>query len=79
FAGALRTDDRLFYVHYLAWDCTGLHPCREIPGKLVPPGEAIKLIQWNYVNPGSRRGPDPTRLLNPGVVVPDGRHGPAAQ
>jgi hypothetical protein len=68
----------LFYVQYLARDCTGLQPCLEIPRKLVPTGEAIKLLQRNYVAPGSARGPDPTKLLNPVVVVLDGRNRPSA-
>jgi hypothetical protein len=78
FAGALEHEDRLFYVHYLARNCGGLHPCLEIPRKLVPVGETIKVIQRNYVNPGSGRGPDPTRLLNPVAVVFDGRTRPAS-
>lgn len=76
FAGAIQRDDRLFYVHYLARDCTGLPHCLEIPRKLVPLGETIKLIQRNYVNPGSARGPDPTKLLNPVAIVLDGRSRP---
>jgi hypothetical protein len=62
----------LFYVYYLARDCTGLSPCREVPKKLVPTGGTIKLIQRNYVNPGSRRGPDPAKILNPVAIILDG-------
>jgi hypothetical protein len=76
FAGALLHEDRLFYVHYLARDCTGLYPCLEVGTKLVPVGETIKLIQRNYVNPGSRRGPEPAKLLNPIAIVLDGRARP---
>ena len=65
-----------FYVYYLARDCTGLEPCGEISKKLVPTGELIKLIQRNYVNPGSRRGPDPAKILNPVMVVLDGQPRP---
>jgi len=65
-----------FYVHYLARDCTGLDPCVEIPRRLVPIGELIKFIQRNYVNPGSNRGPDPTKILNPVSIVLDGRYRP---
>jgi hypothetical protein len=78
FAGVLQHDARLFYVHYLARDCSGLHPCVEIPRKLVPVGETIKVIQRNYVAPGSRRGPDPTKLLNPVAVVLDGYSRPSS-
>lgn len=66
----------LFYVYYLARDCTGLTPCREISRKLVPTGGLIKLIQRNYVNPGSRRGPDPAMILNPVAIVFDGGNRP---
>jgi hypothetical protein len=76
FAGALQADDRLFYVQYLARDCTGLPNCLEVPRKLVPVGGIIKLIQRNYVNPGSARGPDPAKLLNPVAIVLDGRTRP---
>jgi hypothetical protein len=76
FAGALQHEDRLFYVHYLARNCAGLHPCVEISTKQVPAGEAIKVIQRNYVNPGSRNGPEPMKLLNPVAIVLDGTQRP---
>jgi hypothetical protein len=76
FAAAMAHEDRFFYVHYLARDCTGLDPCLEIPRRMVPIGETIKVIQRNYVAPGSRRGPDPIKLLNPIAVVLDGRTRP---
>ena len=76
FAGAIQHDARLFYVHYLARDCTGLQPCVEISQKLVPSGETIKLIQRNYVSPGTSAGPDPAKLLNPIAIVLDGRQRP---
>jgi hypothetical protein len=78
FASALQHQDRYFYMHYLARDCTGLDPCREIPRRLVPVGEAIKVIQRNYVAPGSRRGPEPIKLLNPTAIILDGRTRPGS-
>ena len=78
FATSLQHDAGLFYVQYLARDCTGLHPCLELPRKVVPLGETIKLLQRNYVTPGSARGPAPAMLLNPVVVVLDGRHRPSS-
>jgi len=70
-------DPSKFYVYYLARDCSGLSPwCFEIPRQLVPQGETIKVIQRNYVNPGSTVGPDPTKVLNPVTIVLDGRHRP---
>jgi hypothetical protein len=44
---ALQHERTLFYVHCLARDCSGLDPCLEIPRKLIPPGETIKIIQRN--------------------------------
>jgi hypothetical protein len=79
FADALQHAARFFYVYYLARDCTGLHPCVEVSKKLVPLGETIKVIQRNYVAPGSRAGPEPTKMLNPISIVLDGRQRPAAQ
>ena len=69
----------LFYVYYIARDCTELDHCVEIPTKLVPTGGLIKFIQRNYVNPGSRRGPDPNKILNPVAIVLDGRNRPLTQ
>ncbi len=77
FAGALQNNSDLFYVHYVARDCTGLTHCIEIPTRLVPRGDIMKIIQRNYVNPGSRRGPDPAKILNPVAIVLDGRNRPA--
>ena len=77
FASALQHDASLFYVFYIARDCTGLMPrCIEVSRKLVPVGEIIKVIQRNYVTPGSQRGPDPNKMLNPVAIVLDGRNRP---
>jgi hypothetical protein len=43
-----------------------------ITEKQVPRGEAIKIIQRNYVVPGSARGADPTKVLNPVAIVLNG-------
>ncbi len=78
FASALPNpgNAHLFYVYYVARDCTGLDHCIEISTRLVPTGGLIKFIQRNYVNPGSRRGPDPSKIVNPVTFVLDGRHRP---
>jgi hypothetical protein len=76
FASALQHNSDLFYVYYVARDCTGLAHCREISTKLVPTGGTIKLIQRNYVNPGSSSGPDPNKILNPVAIVLNGRNRP---
>lgn len=65
FAGVLKHDPGMFYVYYVARDCTGLENCREVPTQLVANGEIIKFIQRNYINPGSRNGPNPEMILNP--------------
>jgi hypothetical protein len=69
--GAFQAEDP-FYVHYVARDCAGLHPCIEVSTKQVAREETIRMIQRNYLVPGSRRGPDPNMLLNPIMIVLDG-------
>ena len=78
FQSALQHDHRLFYVYYLARDCTGLRPCLEISRKLFPVGETLKLMQRNYINPGSTVGPAPALVLNPLAVILDGRSRPSS-
>ena len=68
-----------FYVYYVARDCTGLTHCVEISKQLVPTGGIIKLIQRNYINPGSSSGPDPDYILNPVEILLNGPHRPAMQ
>lgn len=77
FADVLENDPNLFYVYYVARDCTGLSNCVEISKQLVPVGGIIKLIQRNYINPGSTSGPNPDMILNPVTIVLDGRNRPA--
>lgn len=73
FAGVLHDNSGMFYVYYLARDCAGLDNCVEVSKKLVPTGEIIKVIQRNYINPGSTNGPDPFKIINPVGIVLDGR------
>jgi hypothetical protein len=54
-----------FYVHYFARNCAGISPCTTITETMVPTGYPIKVIQRNYIVPGSERGPDPAKVLNP--------------
>ena len=77
FAGALEDYAyTMFYVYYFARDCSGLYPwCKEVPGKLVPRGDTIKILQRNYINPGSRRGPEPKMILEPFSIEFDGGKG----
>lgn len=60
-----------FYVQYFARDCRGIRPCQTITEQMVPRGEAVKVIQRNYVVPGSARGADPSQVLNPVAIVLD--------
>jgi hypothetical protein len=76
FHDALDHPDRLFYVHYLARDCTGLDYCLEVPRKLIPTGGTIKVVQRSYVNPGTARAPDPSMMLHPVAILLDGRQRP---
>ena len=78
FAAALENDARLFYVYYVARDCSGLDNCVEVSRSSVAVGEVIKIIQRNYVTPGFARGPDPTKLLNPAAIVLNGANRPGA-
>lgn len=76
FASAV-SDPNKFYVYYVARNCAGLTHCREISKQLVPTGGTVKLIQRNYINPGSTSGPDPDYMLNPVAIVLDGRNRPS--
>ena len=78
FASSLDHDARLFYVYYIARDCSGLENCAEVSRHSVPVGEIIKVIQRNYVTPGYARGPEPTKMLNPLAIVFDGNNRPAS-
>ncbi len=65
-----------FYVYYFARDCSGLYPwCQEISKKLIPRGDTVKIIQRNYINPGSMRGPNPHAVLEPVAIEFDGGKG----
>jgi hypothetical protein len=78
FASALQHDSRLFYRYYVARDCTGLSPCLTVSKQQIPRGDILRLIERDYVNPGSAGGPDPAKLLKPVAIVLDGRHRPSA-
>ena len=69
-----------FYVYYFARDCTGLYPwCQEVSKTLLSPGDDLKIVQRNYINPGSRRGPDPKMVLEPITMLFDGNSRPVGQ
>lgn len=68
FADQVSNTDK-FYVQYFARDCGNIQNCFEISEEMVPPGKEIKIILRNYVVPGSLRGADPTKVLNPKLLV----------
>jgi hypothetical protein len=68
FSGTVGDADK-FYVQYFARDCTGISHCLTITEAMVPKGDPIKIIQRNYVVPGSTRGADPTQVLNPVAII----------
>lgn len=73
FSGSVADSDK-FYVQYFARDCRGLEHCTQVTEKMVPKGDKIKIIQRNYVVPGTLRGPDPTQLVNPTLIVLKNTH-----
>lgn len=68
FAETVNNTDKL-YLQYFARNCTGITNCTEISEATVPRGELIKIIQRNYVVPGTTRGADPTQVVNPAIIV----------
>jgi hypothetical protein len=69
--GRVVADADKFYVQYFARNCTGISHCLTITEDMVPKGDPIKVIQRNYVVPGTARGADPTQVLNPVTIVLD--------
>lgn len=70
FNGAVANTDK-FYVQYFARNCTGIPNCLTITEAMVPKGDPVKIIQRNYVVPGTTRGADPTQVLNPVTIILD--------
>jgi hypothetical protein len=68
FSNAVASTDKL-YVQYFARNCAGLSHCLTITEDMVPKGATIKIIQRNYIVPGTARGPDPTQLVNPFAII----------
>jgi hypothetical protein len=71
FAGAVGNTDSL-YVQYFARDCTGLENCVEVTEAMIPRDGSLKIVQRNYIVPGSARGPDPALVVDPVLIVLDG-------
>lgn len=65
--------DKLF-VYYVSRDCADLASktggnCFQITDTMVPEGHPIKLVVRAYLRPGTMRGPESTKVLNP-IVIP---------
>ena len=50
-----------------------------VDGAYHPTPGALKIIQRNYINPGTRRGPAPGMVLNPVSMEFDGNNRPQAK
>lgn len=65
-----------FYVYYVARECGELTNCLALTTSDVPVGEHIKLMQRNYVRPGTARGADAKDVLTPWAIIFDGTECP---
>jgi hypothetical protein len=68
FSSQVDNTDKL-YLQYYARDCRKIPNCLSINEKMVPRGADLKFIQRNYIQPGSKRGPDPRQVVNPRLIV----------
>jgi hypothetical protein len=68
FAGTVENTGK-FYVQYFARNCTGIPDCTTISEATIPRGDLLKIIQRNYVVPGTNRGADPKLVINPTIMV----------
>jgi hypothetical protein len=73
--------DKLF-LQYVTRDCGryGLTApaCLSVTEDAVPRGEPLRIIQRNYIRPGTVRGPDSSKILPPLIITFDGTEVPAA-
>jgi hypothetical protein len=68
FSSMVGNTDKL-YLKYFARDCKNLQNCHQVTEQMVPRGDSLKVVQRNYVVPGSTRGPAPDRVVNPRLIV----------
>jgi hypothetical protein len=62
------------FVYYVSRDCADFESktggnCFRITDAMVPEGHPIKLVVRAYLRPGTARGPESTKVLNP-IVIP---------
>lgn len=72
FAGEVSNTDS-FFVYYFARNCSAIKAltedhCFEITEEMIPEGDSIAFSIRDYVRPGTKRGPDSTKVLNPVVM-----------
>jgi hypothetical protein len=61
------------FVYYFSRDCADFKSktgskCFTISSTMVPEGHPIKLVERAYLRPGTVRGPDSVKVLNPIVI-----------
>ncbi len=62
-----------YYVHYLTRNCARIRnltdgECTSIDRTALPRGVKFASVVRDYLAPGTRRGPDPTKLLKPRII-----------
>ena len=80
FAGTVNNTDK-YYVYYFTRDCSGLEAltgghCLSVTEAMIPPCSAgatepcgyVKLVQREYIRPGTQRGPDSNLILLPQIL-----------
>lgn len=72
-------NEAALYVHYFARNRAGLEICTVVTEQMVPRGGSLKIVQRNDVVPGSTRGADPSRLVNPVLSCWTERRGQRAE
>lgn len=63
-----------FYVRYFARDCSKIKnltdgQCTSVGTRAVPHGVKFATIVREYLAPGTRRGPDPAKILKPRIIT----------
>jgi len=72
YSRSVRNHDK-FFVHYLTRDCTRIRnltngECTSIDTNALPRGVKFAAVMRGYLAPGTRRGPNPAKLLKPRII-----------
>jgi len=67
-------DTHKFYLYYFTRDCSGLEDltdgnCLPIQEDWIPLGGQFAISVRNYIKPGTQRGPDSSKLLEPRILM----------